>query len=158
MKLTQKDKDFLERLKQLLETKDLSVELKDDGYMRLVLRQNYGDKIENTFRMSRQGVRWRFQRIADCYVSAYETIYMIESQFGTQLRQQALAIARERVEMRKKQQKIGQTEVYRRKEGHDNPKNQGPIIVKCFALLKFPLSQKDLPIERPGQRLTLLFH
>lgn len=126
MKLTQKDKDFLERLKQLLETKDLSVELKDDGYKRLVLRQNYGDKIENTFRMSRQGVRWRFQRLFnEIYVSAYETIYMMESQFGTQLRHQALAIARERVEMRKKQQKIGEVDDYRRKEGQDNPKTNG---------------------------------
>ena len=125
MKLTQKDKDFLDRLRLLLETKDLSVELKDDGYKRLVLRQNYGDKIESTFRMSRQGVRWRFQRLFnDIYVSAYETIYMMESQFGTQLRQQALAIAKERVEMRKKQQKIGEVEDYRRKEGQDNPKTR----------------------------------
>ena len=46
MKLTQKDKDFLERLRLLLESKDLSVEMKEDGYKRLVLRQNYGDKIE----------------------------------------------------------------------------------------------------------------
>ena len=60
MKLTQKDKDFLERLKLLLESKDLSVDMKEDGYKRLVLKQNYGDKIESAFRMSRQGVRWRF--------------------------------------------------------------------------------------------------
>ena len=43
MKLTQKDRDFLERLRMLLESKDLSVEMKEDGYKRLVLRQNYGD-------------------------------------------------------------------------------------------------------------------
>jgi hypothetical protein len=45
MKLTVKDKDFLERLKSLLESKDLTVELKDDGLKSFVLRQNYGDKI-----------------------------------------------------------------------------------------------------------------
>ena len=122
MKLTQKDKEFLERLKQLLDSKDLSVEMKDDGYKRLVLRQNYGDKIETTFRLSRQGVRWRFWRLFnDVYVSAYETIYMIESQFGTQLRQQALAIAKERVEMRKRHQKIGDFEIYRRQEDQNKP-------------------------------------
>ena len=46
MKLTLKDKEFLERLKALVATKDLSIELKQDGMKRLVLRQNYGDKIE----------------------------------------------------------------------------------------------------------------
>ena len=46
MKLTLKDKDFLERLRKLMESKELSIELKQDGIKRLVLRQNYGDKIE----------------------------------------------------------------------------------------------------------------
>jgi hypothetical protein len=82
--------------------------------------------IENTFHMSRQGVRWRFQRFADCYVSAYETIFMVESHFGTQLRRSALAIAKERVEMRKKQQKIMDFEVFRRQEEPANPKTDGP--------------------------------
>ena len=124
MKLTQKDKDYLERLKLLLDAKDLAVDMKDDGYKRLVLRQNYGDKIEAAFKMTRQGVRWRFQRLFnDIYVSAYEAIYIIESQFGTQLRQQALAIVRERVEMRKKQQKIGKMSLCRRES---NDKNTNP--------------------------------
>ncbi len=115
MKLTQKDKDFLERLRLLMESKDLAVEMKDDGYKRLVLKQNYGDKIETTFRLSRQGIRWRFWRLFnDVYVSAYETIYMIESQFGTQLRQQALAIAKERVEVRKRHQIMSDFDVSRR--------------------------------------------
>lgn len=115
MKLTQKDRAFLERLKGLLESKDLSVELKEDGYKRLILRQNYGDKIEDCFRMSRQGVRWRFWRLFnDVYVSAYETIYLIESSFGTQLRQQALTIAKERVEMRKMHLQMGNFDVCRR--------------------------------------------
>jgi len=128
MKLTQKDKEFLEHLRLLLESKDLSVVMKDDGYKRLVLKQNYGDKIENTFRLSRQGVRWRFWRLFnDVYVSAYETIYMIESQFGTQLRQQALAIAKERVDMRKRHQNIGDFELYRRQE---SPNNSDPATPK----------------------------
>ena len=49
MKLTLKDKDFLERLRILLDSKDLAIELKNDGFKRLVLRQNYGDKIEIGF-------------------------------------------------------------------------------------------------------------
>ena len=100
MKLTVKDKDFLERLKSLLEAKELSIGLKEDGYKRLVLRQNYGDKVEKTFNMSRQGVRWRFYRLFnEVYVFAYETIYFVESFFGTELRQMAMEIAKERVEL-----------------------------------------------------------
>lgn len=124
MKLTQKDKDFLERLKLLLESKDLSVEMKEDGYKRLVLRQNYGDKIETCFRMSRQGVRWRFWRLFnEVYVSAYETIYLMESQFGIQLRQQALAIAKERVEMRREHQQMGGFDVCRRQSEHEESRS-----------------------------------
>ena len=52
MKLTLKDKDFLERLRRLMKSKELSIELKQDGVKRLVLRQNYGDKIESEFGMS----------------------------------------------------------------------------------------------------------
>jgi len=122
MKLTQKDKDFLERLRQLLDAKDLKVEMNDDGYTRLVLRQNYGDKVENSFRMSRQGIRWRFGHIFnEIYIAAYETIYMVESNFGTGLRQEALAIAKERVELRKRNQKISDFELYRRQEGQNKP-------------------------------------
>ena len=128
MMLTQKDRDFLERLKLLLESKDLSVKMKEDGYKRLVLKQNYGDKIESDFRMSRQGVRWRFWRLFnEVYVSAYETIYLMESLFGIQLRQQALAIAKERVEMRKKHQQMVNFDVCRRQgdqEGSHPPSSQ----------------------------------
>lgn len=120
MMLTQKDRDFLERLKLLLESKDLSVEMKEDGYKRLVLKQNYGDKIESSFRMSRQGVRWRFWRLFnEVYVSAYETIYLMESLFGVELRQQALSIAKERVEMRKKHLQIGDFDVCRRQSDQE---------------------------------------
>jgi hypothetical protein len=118
MKLTVKDKDFLEKLKSLLESKYLSIELKTDGLKRLVLRGNYGDKIESCFDMTRQGVRWRFQRLFnDIYVTSYETLYWIESNFGTGLRQKAMEIARERVELRKKVQEMYNFGSSRRKTG-----------------------------------------
>ena len=117
MKLTVKDKDFLERLKHLFDSKDLEIGLKKDGLKRLVLRQNYGDKIEASFGMTRQGVRWRFQRLFnEIYVSAYETIFWIESNFGTDLRQKAIEIAKERVAMRKNAQKLGHLECDRLKK------------------------------------------
>lgn len=125
MKLTLKDKDFLEKLKAMVESKDLSIELKQDGMKRLVLRQNYGDKIESEFGMSRQGVRWRFQRIfSEIYISSYESIFWVESQFGTELRQKALEIARERVQLRQKAQKMGQIEVHRRKTGDEQAESR----------------------------------
>ena len=128
MKLTVKDKDFLERLKALSDSKDLEIELKIGGLKRLVLRKNYGDKVESSFNMTRQGVRWRFQRIFnEIYVSAYESIYWIESLFGTGLRQKAIEIARERVELRKKAQKMNHFKPYRREQGcgqHDSEANQ----------------------------------
>ena len=116
MKLTHKDKDFLEHLKPLLEEKELTIELKKDGLKRLVLRQNYGDKVEKTFNMSRQGVRWRFYRIFnEIYVEAYEVVFWVESHFGTELRQKAMEIARERVELRKKAQKVEFVDAFRLK-------------------------------------------
>jgi len=103
MKLTIKDKEFLEKLKRLYESKDLSIELKNEGLKRFVLRQNYGDKIESDFGVTRQGIRWRFQRILnEIYISAYESIYVIETLFGTYLRNDAMEIVKERVKMRKK--------------------------------------------------------
>ncbi len=103
MKLTTKDGVFLEQLRRLIDEKDLSVELIDDGYKRFVLRGNYGARIDREFQMTRQGVRWRFQRVfSEIYPQAYEAILFIESHFGTELRQMAMAIARERAELRKK--------------------------------------------------------
>ena len=117
MKLTLKDKEFLERLKPLFGSKDLDIGLKKDGLKRFVLRQNYGDKIFAHFKMSRQGVRWRFQRIfSEIYVEAYQTIYWVESLFGTGLRQMAMEIAKERVELRKKAQKMSNFDFYRREK------------------------------------------
>jgi hypothetical protein len=118
MKLTVKDKDFLERLKCLLDDQQLSIELKQDGLKRLVLRQNYGYKIESRFRMTRQGIRWRFQRLFnEIYVNAYLTIFWVESSFGTGLRQQAIEIAKERIALRKEAKKIDDFEVCRRQKG-----------------------------------------
>ena len=108
MKLTVKDKDFLERLKPLLDSKDLNIELKKDGLKRLVLRQNYGDKISRNFNITRQGVRWRFHRLFnEVYLNAYLTIFWIESNFGVGLREKIIKIAKQRVELRKKAQKTG---------------------------------------------------
>ena len=116
MKLTLKDKAFLERLKRLFDSKDLEIGLKKDGLKRLILRKNYGDRIEEAFGITRQGVRWRFQRIfSEIYVEAYQAIYWIESLFGTELRQKALEIAKERVELRKKAQKTSQFDFHRLK-------------------------------------------
>jgi hypothetical protein len=73
--------------------------------------------------MTRQGVRWRFQRVLnDIYVSTYESIYLIESQFGTGLRQKALEIARERVELRRKAIKMDAIEVPRQEKVPENRK------------------------------------
>lgn len=118
MKLTEKDKDFLEVLRDFVAAKDLVVELKDDGLKRMVLHQNYGDKIEQAFGMTRQGVRWRFQRLFnEIYVEAYTTIFAIESRFGIELRAMALEIARERIELRKQAKKMGRINNYRPKLG-----------------------------------------
>ena len=100
MTLTQKDQQFLEKLKQLLESRDLSVELKVGQPSYMVLRGNYGEKIHQTFRMSRQGVRWRFWHLFnDTYVRAFETVLAIEKVFGTQLREYAIRISRERYQL-----------------------------------------------------------
>ena len=97
MKLTMKDKEFLANLRTLLDEEGLSIELKEKGLRRLVLRQNYGTRIESLFGMTRQGVRWRFQRLFnEIYIHAYLTILWIESNFGIELREKAMAIAKER--------------------------------------------------------------
>jgi hypothetical protein len=63
----------------------------------MVLKGTYGEKIHKTFRMTRQGVRWRFYRLFNqVYVDAFSTILMIERTFGTQLREYAVRISKER--------------------------------------------------------------
>jgi hypothetical protein len=63
----------------------------------------FTEKESVRFGMTRQGVRWRFQRLFnEIYVHAYITICWVESNFGTELREKALAIARERLELQKR--------------------------------------------------------
>jgi len=84
-----------------MESKDLWVELRpaEPGYM--VLKGTYGEKIHKTFRMTRQGVRWRFHRLFNhVYVEAFETILFLEKVFGTELREHAIQISRQRYRMR----------------------------------------------------------
>jgi hypothetical protein len=74
----------------------------------MVLKGTYGEKIHKTFRMARQGVRWRFQRLfSHVYVEAFETILMIEKTLGTQLREHAIRISKERYEARREAMKEG---------------------------------------------------
>ena len=102
MKLTEKDKTFLENLKKLMELKDLWVELNPNKPCYMVLQGTYGEKIHKIFRMTRQGVRGRFQRLfCDVYVEAFEAILMIEKMVGTQLREYAVRISREKYELRR---------------------------------------------------------
>jgi hypothetical protein len=115
MNLTEKDKEFLVILRRLMEEKELVIDLQFNGMKRMILKKNYGDMVERTFGMTRQGVRWRFSRIFNSiYTSAYETIYMVESLFGTRLRSMALEIVKERVELRKNNQKISKINQCRR--------------------------------------------
>ncbi len=68
----------------------------------MVLRGTYGDKVHRAFRMSRQGVRWRFWRLFNqVYISAYDAILLIETTFGTQLREHAIRISKERYLLRR---------------------------------------------------------
>ena len=123
MKMTNKDKDFLENLHCLIQEKELSVDLVDDGLKRMVLRQNYGDKIHKSFGVSRQGVRWRFQRLLNgIYIDAYESIFFVESLIGTELREYALDIARERIQLRRKLPKMEVSGHCRRQTGNRHTK------------------------------------
>jgi hypothetical protein len=95
--LTEKDKEFMDKLQMLMDSRNLSVELRrgDPSYM--VLRGNYGEAIHRTFRLTRQGVRWRFHHIFNqAYVQAFETILLVETAFGPQLRDHAIRMSRER--------------------------------------------------------------
>ena len=91
----------MENLKKLTESKDLWVELKPNNPSYMVLKGTYGKKIHKTFRVTRQGVRWRFQRLFNrVYVEAFLTILMVEKIFGTQLREYAIKISKERYALR----------------------------------------------------------
>ena len=98
----------MESLKKLTESKDLWVELKSDEPCYMVLKGTYGEKIHKTFRVTRQGVRWRFQRLFNqVYVEAFLTILMIEKIFGTQLREYAVRISKERYALRQEALRMG---------------------------------------------------
>ena len=91
----------MENLKKLTESKDLWVELKPNNPSYMVLKGTYGKKIHKTFRVTRQGVRWRFQRLFNrVYVEAFLTILMVEKIFGTQLREYAIKISKEQYTLR----------------------------------------------------------
>jgi len=67
----------------------------------MVLKGTYGGKIHRTFRMTRQGVRWRFHRLLNhVYVEAFETILFLEKVFGTELRDHAIRISKQRYRLR----------------------------------------------------------
>ena len=75
--------------------------MKPDQPSRMILRGTYGEKIHKAFGMTRQGVRWRFWRLMnDIYVSSFETVLLIETVFGTQLREHAIRISKERYALR----------------------------------------------------------
>ena len=86
-----------------MDSKDIWVELKPDTPSRMVLKGTYGEKIYKTFGVTRQGVRWRFQRLfGQVYVEAFLTILMIEKTFGTHLRDYAVRISKERYALHQK--------------------------------------------------------
>ena len=91
-----------------MESRDLRVELKPDTPSYMVLRGTYGERVHDAFRISRQGVRWRFHRLFnDVYVSAFETILLIEKSFGSHLRDHAIRISRERHALRQRMRENG---------------------------------------------------
>lgn len=97
-------------MKNLMESKDLWVELKLGRPSYMVLKGTYGEEIHKMFRMTRQGVRWRFQRLfGQVYVEAFLTILMIEKMFGTQLRDYVVRISRERYVLRQEYLNCGLT-------------------------------------------------
>jgi len=69
----------------------------------MVLKGTYGENIHKTFGVTRQGVRWRFQHLfGQAYVRSFETIMFIEKIFGSQLRDYAIRISKERYALRQK--------------------------------------------------------
>ena len=95
-------------MKKLMESKDLWVELKPNEPSYMVLKGTYGEKIHKSFRVSRQGVRWRFHRLFNqVYVEAFETILFLEKAFGTQLREYAVKISKQRYALRQETLKSG---------------------------------------------------
>ena len=91
-----------------MDSKDLWVELKPGKPSYMVLRGTYGEKIHKAFRMTRQGVRWRFLRVfCDIYTEAFTVVLFIEKTFGTQLREHAIHISKERYALRQEIARTG---------------------------------------------------
>jgi hypothetical protein len=67
------------------------------------------------------GGEYNPKRFNEVYTEAYQTILFVESNFGTELRQMAMEIARERVELRKKAQKIDFFDASRRENAPSEP-------------------------------------
>jgi len=85
-----------------MDSKDLRVELRPGNPSCMVLKGTYGENIHKTFGVTRQGVRWRFQHIfGKIYCDAFSAILAIEKNFGTELREYAVRISKERYALRK---------------------------------------------------------
>ena len=96
-----------------MESKDLWVELELSNPAYMVLKGTYGEKIHKTFRMTRQGVRWRFHRLFNqVYVEAFETILFLEKVFGTELRDHAIQISKQRYKLRQEAGQHGFQDVH----------------------------------------------
>ncbi len=106
MRLTEKDREFLTTLAALMrEDEGLFVDMVADRPSYMVLRGNYGQRIHEAFGMTRQGVRWRFQRLFnEVYVNAFTTILLLEQTFGSTLREYAVRVSRERYALRQERQ------------------------------------------------------
>jgi hypothetical protein len=101
--MSEKEKVFLEKLRKLIDSKDLRVELRSGQPSYMILKGTYGEKIHKTFGVTRQGVRWRFQHLfGKIYVESFETIMFVEKIFGSQLRDYAIRISKERYALRQK--------------------------------------------------------
>ena len=95
-------------MKKLMDSKDLKVVLKPSEPSCMILKGTYGENIHKTFGLTRQGVRWRFQHLfSQVYVRAFETIMFIEKIFGSQLRDYAIRISKERYALRQKALQTG---------------------------------------------------
>jgi hypothetical protein len=91
-----------------MDSKELKVVLKPGEPSYVILKGTYGEKIHKTFGVTRQGVRWRFHHLfSQAYVRDFETIMCIEKTFGTQLREYAIRISKERYALRQKALQTG---------------------------------------------------
>ena len=103
MNLTAKDKAFLDALSHLASESGVAVEVRERPFKHFVLRHTYGLHVHKRFHMTRQGVRWRVDRVFNrIYVSALETILAVERSFGVSLRKEAIEMAQERYLLRQR--------------------------------------------------------